>query len=434
MFQNIISFSAFIERHYLRAALLVLCVILAGCGSINKSSFRDMSTAYRELVEEYTNDNLLMNIVRSSEDMPLSFLDIPSVTGSGSVSPGASASMTGISAQPSSRLGFFSTGVGSSYTLGATLSVSNSFTFTQSSLDNATFMKRFLAPLDLSIIQNLSTTEVLNQAVLYAMIIQSISVVDENGKTSIKLINNPYDPHYPYFKLALIKLVAARLRVENEANRVPISPPLSAAEVKNNLMAISTATSKPNVVLTPITDKSGRPSAYQLEQVSSAPKMCFEVAEPLMSLDFYLPPSAFCGSVSNKVKNMKILGGTDKPVKNMKITFRSPRDIFDFLGAVVNLQNNAVDPKSVSVLPTNKIRAGLTVDDLKAESVPLFVVKQNPGSGVDPLVRLDYLGKTYVIPKDDSGFSREVLTILAQIVTLAKVTGSIPASPAVLIQ
>ncbi len=137
MIQNIISFSAFIERHYLRAALLVLCVILAGCGSINKSSFREMSTSYRELVEEYTNDNLLMNIVRSSEDMPLSFLDIPSVTGSGSVSPGASASMTGISAQPSSRLGFFSTGVGSSYTLGATLSVNNSFTFTQSSLDNA---------------------------------------------------------------------------------------------------------------------------------------------------------------------------------------------------------------------------------------------------------------------------------------------------------
>jgi hypothetical protein len=422
------------NRQIYSATLAVLCLILSGCGSINKSSFRDMSTAYRELVEEYTNDNLLMNIVRSSEDMPLSFLDIPSVTGSGSVSPAASASMTGLSAQPSSSLGFFSTGVGSSYTLGATLSVNNSFTFTQSSLDNATFMKRFLAPLDLSVIQNLSTTEVLNQAVLYAMIIQSISIVDENGETSIKLINNPYSPHYPDFNLALMRLVAARLRVENEPNRVPTSPPLSVAEVKNNLMAISTATSKPDIVLAPILDKSGRPSAYQLEQVNIVPRLCFEVAEPLMSLDFYLPPSAFCGSVSNKVKNMKILGKTDKPIKNMKITFRSPRDIFDFLGAIVHMQNDAVDPKLISVLPSNKIRAGLTVDDLKAASVPLLVVKQNPVSGVDSLVRLDYLGNTYVIPKYDSGFSREVITILAQIVTLAKVTGSIPASPAVLIQ
>jgi hypothetical protein len=421
-------------RHFYYAALVILCLILTGCGSINKSSFRDMSTAYRELVEEYTNDNLLMNIVRSSEDMPLSFLDIPSVTGSGSVSPGASASVTGVSAQPSSFLGFFSTGVNSSYTLGPTLSVNNSFTFTQSSLDNATFMKRFLAPLDLSVIQNLSTTEVLNQAVLYGMIIQSISIVDENGETSIKLINNPYSPDYRNFQLALLRLVAARLRVENEANRIPISPPLSTAEVKNNLMAISTSTSKPDIVLAPVMDKSGRPSGYQLEQVSSVPKLCFEVAEPLMSLDFYLPPSAFCGSVSKKVKNMKILGGTDKPVKNMRITFRSPRDIFDFLGAVVDLQNNAVDPEIISILPTSKIRAGLTVDDLKSESFPLLVVKKNPGSSVDSLVRLDYLGSTYVIPKDDSGFSREVLTILAQIVTLAKVTGSIPASPAVLIQ
>jgi hypothetical protein len=342
--------------------------------------------------------------------------------------------MTGLSAQPSSSLGFFSTGVGSSYTLGATLSVNNSFTFTQSSLDNATFMKRFLAPLDLSVIQNLSTTEVLNQAVLYALIIQSISIVDENGETSIKLINNPYSPHYPDFKLALIRLVAASLRVENEANRVPTSPPLSVAEVKNNLMAISTATSKPGIVLAPILDNSGRPSAYQLEQVSSVPRLCFEVAEPLMSLDFYLPPSAFCGSVSNKVKNMKTAGRTDKPIKSMQITFRSPRDIFDFLGAIVHMQNDAVDPKLISVLPSNKIRAGLTANDLKAESVPLLVVKQNPVSGFDSLVRLDYLGNTYVIPKYDSGFSREVISILAQIVTLAKVAGSIPASPAVLIQ
>jgi hypothetical protein len=98
------------------------------------------------------------------------------------------------------------------------------------------------------------------------------------------------------------------------------------------------------------------------------------------------------------------------------------------------MQNDAVDPKLISVLPSDKIRAGLTVADLKAASVPLLVVKQNPVSGVDSLVRLDYLGNTYVIPKYDSGFSREVITILAQIVTLAKVTGSIPASPAVLIQ
>jgi len=434
MLHDIQRFCLLTSRHYLHAALLVLCLILAGCGSINKSSFRDMSSAYRELVEEYTNDNLLINIVRSSEVMPLSFLDIPSVTGSGSVSPEVSAGMTGLSAQASSLAGFFSPADGSSYSLGATLSVNNSFTFTQSSLDNATFMTQFLAPLVLTSIQNLSTSEILNQSVLYALIIQSISIIDQEGLTTIKLINNPYSPNYLDFQLALLRLVAARLNVEQEVKRVPISPPLSIAEAKNNLMAIATATSKPNIVLTEILGNSGRPSSYQLEQMAMVPKLCFEVAEPLMGLDFSLPPSSFCGSTRNQVEKDKKLADAKKPVRSMSIEFRSPRDIFDFLGAVVNIQNDAVDPREISVLPSNKIRANLTVNDLKEGARPLFVVKKNPGAGIDPLVSLDYLGNTYVIPKANSGFSRDVLTILSQIVTLSKVPGSIPVSPAVLIQ
>jgi hypothetical protein len=434
MWHDIKMISLLTSRHYLHVALLVLCLILAGCGSINKSSFRDMSTAYRELVEEYTNDNLLINIVRSSEDMPLSFLDIPSVTGSGSVSPAVSAGISGLSAQASSLTGFFSAADGSSYSLGATLSVNNSFTFTQSSLDNGTFMTQFLAPLSLNSIQNLSMTEVLNQAVLYAMIIKSISIVDQEGITTIKLINNPYSPHYPDFQLALIRLVAARLNVEQEVKRVPVSPPLSIAEATKNLMAIATATSKPDIVLTPIPGKSGRPSLYQLEQMAMVPKLCFEIAEPLMGLDFSLPPNAFCGSTRKKVEKDEKLADAKKPVRNMSVEFRSPRDIFYFLGAVVNIQNDAADPRQIGVLPLDKIRAGLTVNDLQDGAKPLFVVKENPGSDIDPLVSLDYLGKTYVIPKSNSGFSREVLTILAQIVTLAKVPGSIPVSPAVLIQ
>jgi hypothetical protein len=416
------------------SAILFLSFVLSGCGSINKSSFRDMSTAYRDLVEEYTNDNLLINVVRSAENMPLSFLDIPSVTGQGSVSPGVSAGMTGLPSQPNSLAGFFSPGVGSSYNLGATLSVNSSFTFTQSSLDNSTFMTRFLAPLELSVLNNLSVTNAVDNMVLYAMVVSSISIIDENNVTTIKLINNPFSPDYPEFQLALARVVSAHLSVEQEIKRLPISPPLTIAEAKNNLMAISSATSKDNVVLTPIMDKSGRANAYQLEKMSMVPKLCFEFPDPLLSLDFSLPPSSFCEPVRNYVTKKQNMQSVKKPVRSMKMEFRSPRDIFYYLGALVKLQNNPSNPKMIGVLPSAKISETLTVKEMLEGQVPLFVVHENPSNVKDSLVHLDYMDKTYTIPKDNSGFSREVLTIMSQIVTLAKVTGSIPPSPAVLIR
>lgn len=416
------------------SAILFVSLILSGCGSINKSSFRDMSTAYRDLVEEYTNVNLLMNVVRSAENMPLSFLDIPSVTGQGSVSPGVTAGITGLPSQPNSFAGFFSPGVGSSYNLGASLSVNNSFTFTQSSLDNSTFMTRFLAPLELSVFENLSATNAVDNMVLYAMVVSSISIVDQNNVTTIKLINNPFSPDYPDFQLALTRVVSAHLTVEQDIKRLPISPPLTISEAKNNLLAISNATSKDNVVLTPIRDKLGRANAYQLEKMSVVPKLCFGFPDPLLSLDFSLPPSAFCEPVRDYVIKKQSLQSVKKPVRSMKLVFRSPRDIFYYLGAIVKLQNDASDPKMIGVLPSSRIREDLTTKDMTEGQIPLFVVHENPSSVKDSLVQLDYLNKTYVIPKENSGFSREVLTIMSQIVTLAKVTGSIPPSPAVLIR
>lgn len=423
------------HRSYLFLAMLVLSFILSGCGSIYKRNFRDMSTAYRDIVEQYTNDNLLINVIRSAESMPLSFLDIPSVTGQGSVTPGLGASMTGISAQPGSFAGFFTPGTGSNYAFGpATLSVNSSFTFTQSSLDNATFMTRFLAPLELSVLQNLSVTNAVDNMVLYAMVVSSISVVDQNNVTTSKLINDPYSPNYPEFQLALARVVAASLAVEQEAKRLPISPPLSIAEAKNNLLAISSATNRPNVMLNPILDKAGRITSYQLEQMMMVPKLCFTFPDPLLTLDFSLPPSAFCDSVRNDVIKKQSAQSVKKPIRSMKLEFRSPRDIFYYLGAVVKLQNDPTDPKMIGVLPSVLIRSQMTAQEMVKGQVPLFVVKENPSSTQDSLVKLDYLNKTYVIPKEGSGYSREVLTIMSQIVTLAKVTGSIPPSPAVLIR
>lgn len=90
-------------KHYLLPLCLVSTLVGCGTGSI---SFREMSSAYREVVEGYSNDNILLNIVRSSKTMPLSFLDIPSVMGTGAVSGSLNLGGTMYNANPASIAGF----------------------------------------------------------------------------------------------------------------------------------------------------------------------------------------------------------------------------------------------------------------------------------------------------------------------------------------
>jgi len=160
----------------LRLVPLLLISVLSGCaGLTNSTSFREMSSAYREVLEQYSNDNVLLNIVRASKSMPVSFLDMPSVTGSGSVSNQLQfgPSIQGV-APGSSLAGFFTPVSGSGFSAGATLGVNNSFNFTQSSLDNSSFMVSFLSDLKPSAIASLSNSENATRDVLFSLAIESI--------------------------------------------------------------------------------------------------------------------------------------------------------------------------------------------------------------------------------------------------------------------
>ena len=81
-------------------------VVLSGCAPTGSSTFREMSAAYREVLEGYANDNVLLNIVRSSKNMPVSFLDMPSVIGTGSVGVNAGVNSNIFSNAPASVSGF----------------------------------------------------------------------------------------------------------------------------------------------------------------------------------------------------------------------------------------------------------------------------------------------------------------------------------------
>ncbi len=104
---------------------------LSACTSVTSTSMTNLSSAYRSVIEQYSNENILLNVVRSSRNMPMSFLDIPSVVGTGSVVADASIGTNVVSRDPTSVGGFFAAGLGSYSSASAGMAVNNGFTFTQ---------------------------------------------------------------------------------------------------------------------------------------------------------------------------------------------------------------------------------------------------------------------------------------------------------------
>ena len=118
----------------------------------------------------------------------------------------------------------------------------------------------------------------------------------------------------------------------------------------------------------------------------------------------------------------------------MIIKLRSVRNVFEFLGSLVNIQNTP-EQRVIRVVDSEKVGPNSNIEEIYAKSKPLFIVKK--GAVVsNPLMSLVYQGTSYSVPRDDNNetYTNQVLSMLSQMLTLTKVPGSIPLSPAVLIK
>lgn len=415
---------------------LLCTTILSGCAGLTGStSFGAMSSAYREVLEQYSNDNILLNVVRSAKSMPVSFLDMPSVMGSGNVSNGANLNLSLLATDPGSLSGFLSPALGSGSATGASLSVSNSFNFTQSSLDNSNFMVSFLTNMRPDVIANLTNSQSSSKSVLYSLAIESFEWQDTSGAVSHKFVNDPFSPDFENFQLALYTLVRGGLDVEQSVSAMPISTPMDASEVNKNLMAIAAATAQPGVMLVPIPLPNGL-SGFQLVKMAPNARLCVREEQADVLLPVKLSASSYCKTILEKVapggNTTKSQSSDNRPTGSLIIKLRSARNVFDFLGAVVNLQNQDV-PKYVKVVGDSYLDPKATKEQILAKGTPLFLVTKGPVKGV-PLATVKYQGEDYSIPKDSNSYSNQVLVLVSQMLTLTKVPGSIPLSPAVLVR
>jgi hypothetical protein len=417
-------------RKFYLLGMAAVVAVLSGCGATNSTTFRSMSAAYREVVESYSNDNTLINVVRASQKMPVSFLDIPSIMGTGNVS--ANASLTGTANSLSTMSNTVTPTVG--------LTVSGGYTFTQSSLDNATFMKPFLSAIQPEIVGYLSANQAAPKSVLYSLVIDSIDVVTDKKDVIASFVNDPSKEDYLSFQRVLYVLVAAGLSVEPTFMKVPQSPVMDEATMRAS-MGMFTAALASGITVDEIATP-GRPKRYQLVRLVPQFRMCLNRTDGQILFGDSLAASMYCTqtfkarapsrTATELGKLLADFGNQTYKDLSISIKLRSTRNVFDFLGQVVSMQN-AEKPTIVKIFNPEALEAkpNSTVEDFPP--VPLFIVHKNQRLA-NTLTALEYRGATYSISDDSNSFSKEVMVLLSQLLTLNKIAGSIPPSPAVLVK
>jgi hypothetical protein len=405
---------------------LVLASTLGACSSTSTPDFSEMSAKYANILEQYQINMIFQNIMRSSENRPVSFLDMPSINGSGSitVNPYASAFFSGGVIPYNASYLPISGGL-SSITPGVSLTVGNTFNFTQSSLDNAVFWKGYLNILPIDTVKYFQQDHIPKE-VIWSLIISQIEITEPNGKSTI-LVNNPLKPGYPEFLKQLYELVDAELGAYLIDTSVKLGPPINIQEMKAQFGDVSLEKLKANGVA--IKQLSGAPKfLYQPIQISQEYMLC-------LNKNLY---SNFSQQSSDKGWYCQESFSLDDDKKSalkelqpkLKIRIRSTNDIFEYLGHVVRAQL-ADDPFLVTLPPTSKT---FNMNRGSSNKYALIVVNKNKSAkkSFSSIESLD--GNIYSIPNEDSGYSALAIKLLTEFMSLQKIPGSIPPSPAVLIK
>lgn len=414
--------------------------LLSACGVA--PSFSDMSQAYQTEVAKYSNNNLLLNVVRASKQMPMSFLDIPSVLGSGSIGTNAGISDSWYST------GMFGSALaaGGGYANYAALGMSTNrgFNFTQSSLDNADFIKGFLSPINMANVSYFTNGQQ-PKYLVFNLLIGSISFTDKDGKY-VSLINDPYSSNFGDFQKAINLLVGLGLTTEMVQKMNFIGPTFTEqALIDGRIM--STFMNSPNKGGTILKKTVQGKDIYQYAVPEMGFRFCFNPVVAKAEVVDRFGEELLCHGMAGAGNSVPKLDG-NKPIKEgasaksaagsnaqgaQKQTFslqvRSPNDVFSYLGVITYKQLQSGNKEFVSV-PSDQ--GTLVGDTTRNVLTPILMVEQKIPT--KKIAVVDYDDEIYAVPQVNNGFSSATMNILSQLVNICKVSGSIPPSPAVLVK
>jgi hypothetical protein len=406
--------------------LCLLTLALGGCGSATAPDFSAMSAKYANTLEQYQINMIFQNILRSSENRPVSFLDMPTINGSGSITaaPYASAFFAGGVFPANASYQAINGGL-ASLTPGVALTVGNNFNFTQSSLDNAVFWKGYLNELPIEMVKYFEHNHIPRE-VLLSLVVDEIEITKPNGE-STTLINNPLRPEHAEFQKHLYKLISYGLGASLVDTSQKIGPPLSVTNLKSTFGDNSFDVMKNTGI---VLQKVGNPSdlKFQPIQVSQKYKLCINKNKYENFIRQEYGDDIFCEDTL--VQQTKQPSAAKKSQPRLTIRIRSTNNIFEYLGQVVKAQLSD-KPYMVTLPPTANTFSNKTN---ASNEYALFVVYRNQ-STPRPFSSIEGLdGNLYSIPSENNGYSPLAIKLLAQFMSLQKIPGSIPASPSVLLR
>lgn len=414
------------NARYIKLIFINCFLLLAGCSTV-APDFSDMSQTYQTVLEKYQNNNLLLNVIRSSKNMPLSFLEIPSVVGTGNISEtaGLGAFLYGVT--PGSAGGIVSGMANSAtnyYNPYASMSLGRSFNFTQSSLENAQFQKGFISNISIETMTAF-TKDHISKELLYTMVIDRFEVTSPNGEKIIAY-NNPSSATYKEFQEQLRGLIDGGLTTEMILMNMPIGPILTNKELANVMLVNYVANKdKSRVVLAELKVNGGK--SYQFQEQVNVARFCFDTTQYKKIVIEKFGETMLCGAATTPAAlSANFQSNISKPT--VKIQLRSTRDIFDFFGQIAakQLQEN---PEYVYVRGRKQKLNG---DFESYGEYPILVIEKN--SKEKAIATIAYDGNLYSIPDKPDTYSAYSFNLLSQFFNLTKVPGSVPPSPSVLIK
>lgn len=399
---------------------LLSTLLISGCTSPYAPDFVAMSSKYVNLLEQYQANMIFTNIIRSSQDRPISFLDIPTISGSGGITQGGN-----IGGSTGSLVGNQSVFdlAANSLSLGYSFGFSNSFNWSQSSLDNQTFWKNFVTPLPISAAQYARHSN-LPRELVATLSIASIQITHPDGREKL-LLNSPQRPDYEKFQNQLYKLINLGLGPQLSFTETNIGEPISERDL------LTKYGSKPDYNLAKeglvAVEISNAPEKrYQIQKLTPIYKLCIPQARFSNLVLQEYGPNLYCQEsleIQAALKNSNTL-------PTLTLTVRSSKEVYEFLGEVAALQ--LVDEPKIILVPPTK---NTFVKNPNAKNAfAILVIEKNNPSG-RKLAQYDSLDdNSYSIPMKDNGYSNVVMNLLTQFLTLAKTPGSIPTPPVVLVR
>lgn len=407
-----------------------LLLILSGCSQLSPS-VDDMSKSYQTVIEKFERNGLFLNVVRSSKNLPLSFMTIPSITGTGSVGETVGISANVVSAVPTTPTGFLSPTTGTYYSPSLGITLSRSFTFTQSSLDNEVFQRSFMSDIPLTSVNVISNMPEEKRELVYSMIFDKLVLVSPTGETE-SLNNNPLDSSYAEFQNRLHELMAMGLSTEMQQHYDPVGTLMTPSQVNDSVFRFLDVKDAKRLIIKEQIDPVTKKSAYQMYQKSQNVRFCFENTAQAHKVRSMYGAELFCHNRLD-TKTEPLSEATIPEGKNeyeLGITIRSTAKVFTYLGHIITAQTKE-NPMIPTLWSSPTIKDGIQVPAEK--NVPILVVSKNKAAG-KIFAEIDYEGDTYIIPAENAGHSTQVMSLLRSIVALNKVPGAIPQSPTVLIK